>query len=185
MSDQSHITLRKLEPDDLPLLYEWENDAAAWLDGDTHNPLSKADLRDYIMRTTGDIYKDGQLRLMICLSDENESNEAEQGREEPVKTTAPQPVGCIDLYNVDIRNRKAAVAIYLSPVWRKRRLGTRALLQLKTYVANILCFRFLYALVKTDNIPSLKLFQSVGFHTVACLPKWVNEGDIFVLQSPL
>ena len=185
MSDQSHITLRKLEPDDLPLLYEWENDAAAWLDGDTHNPLSKADLRDYIMRTTGDIYKDGQLRLMICLSDENESNEAEQGREEPIKTAAPQTVGCIDLYNVDIRNRKAAVAIYLSPVWRKRRLGTRALLQLKTYVANILCFRFLYALVKTDNISSLKLFQSVGFHTVACLPNWVNEGDIFVLQSPL
>ena len=59
------IKLRKIEPSDLPFLYQWENDAASWADGANHNPLSQQDLRDYIASTTGDIYRDGQLRLII------------------------------------------------------------------------------------------------------------------------
>ena len=54
------ITLRKLEPSDLPFLYQWENDADAWADGANHNPLSQHDLREYIAASTGDIYRDGQ-----------------------------------------------------------------------------------------------------------------------------
>ena len=167
MIDGSSIVLRKLEPDDLPLLYQWENDADAWLDGDTHNPLSEADLRDYILRTTGDIYQDGQLRLMICLPAQSE------------------PVGCVDLYDVDIRNRKAAVAIYVAPEVRGQGVAQAALRKLKMYVTNILCFRLLYALVREDNKVSVKLFQSVGFQNVASLPNWVNEGNICVLQTIL
>ena len=168
MSDATHIILRKLEPDDLSALYAWENDADAWLDGDTHNPVSKADLREYILRTTGDVYQDGQLRLIICHAD-----------------ALQQPVGCVDLYNVDIRNRKAAVAIYIAPEYRRKGIALHALKQLKSYVVSILHFRFLYAFVRDANYPSLNLFQNVGFQNVACLPNWVLEGDIFVLQTAL
>ena len=59
------IRLRKIEPTDLPYLYRWENDASVWADGANHNPLSQQDLRAYIASTTGDIYRDGQLRLII------------------------------------------------------------------------------------------------------------------------
>ena len=59
------VKLRKLEPSDLPFLYQWENDASAWPDSSIHNPLSRQDLRDYIASTTGDIYADRQLRLII------------------------------------------------------------------------------------------------------------------------
>jgi len=167
MTESLHITLRKLEPEDLPQLYLWENDSEAWCDGDTHNPLSEADLREYILRTTGDIYQDGQLRMMIQLPDQTE------------------PVGCVDMYDVDIRNRKAAVAIYIARAYRNQGVAREALLKLKSYVANILCFRLLYALVREGNKASVNLFQSVGFQNVACLPNWVNEGNIFVLQTIL
>lgn len=167
MTDSSSIRLRKLEPDDLPLLYLWENDAEAWLDSDTHNPLSHEDLRDYILRTTGDIFKDGQLRLMICTAGQDE------------------PIGCVDLYDVDIRNRKAAVAIYVASDFRRRGHARQALIQLKSYVTNILCFRLLYALVRESNKISIDLFQSAGFQNVACLPGWLNEGNICVLQTAL
>ena len=40
------LRLRKIEPTDLPYLYQWENDARMWADSDTHNPLSQADLRE-------------------------------------------------------------------------------------------------------------------------------------------
>ena len=59
------LRLRKIEPSDLPFLYQWENDATMWADSDTHNPLSRHDLHQYIENTTGDIYRDGQLRLII------------------------------------------------------------------------------------------------------------------------
>lgn len=166
MAASLSISLRKLEPDDLPLLYEWENDADAWLDGNTHNPLSKEDLRDYIMRTTGDIFQDGQLRLIIC----------------PAKG---EPVGCVDLYDVDVRNRKAGVAIYIAPKHRGRGFAQETLRQLKLYVTNILCFRLLYAMVRENNHASDGLFQSAGFQHVATLPDWVIEGNILVLQTLL
>ena len=83
------INLRKIEPKDLPFLYQWENDASAWVDGSNHTPLSQQDLRTYIESTTGDIYRDGQLRLII------EENGA--------------TLGCIDLFDFDPRNRKAEI----------------------------------------------------------------------------
>lgn len=161
------VTLRKIEPDDLPQLYQWENDQDAWLDGDVHNPLSEADLRDYILQTTGDIFRDGQLRLMILIDSQTE------------------PVGCVDLYDVDIRNRKAAVAIYLSKQFRGRGLALEALRKLNRYVSKVLCFRMLYALVREENLASLALFRAACYVQVATLPKWVNEGNICVLQSVL
>jgi len=163
----SSVVLRKLEPDDLPLLYRWENDTDSWLDGDTHNPLSHEDLREYILRTTGDIYQDGQLRLMICPSHDGE------------------PVGCVDLYDVDIRNRKAAVAIYVAPEFRRQGMAQQALGELRKYATNILCFRMLYALVREENQASFSLFQTMTFQHVSTLPKWTNEGNILVLQTIL
>ena len=91
------IKLRKIEPSDLPFLYQWENYAAVWADGANHNPLSQQDLRDYIASTTGDIYKDGQLRLII-----------EDG----------STIGCIDLFDFDPRNRRAALGMYIAPEYR-------------------------------------------------------------------
>ena len=60
-----NIKLRKLEPSDVVFLYQWENDASVWADGSNHNPLSQADLRDYIASTTGDIYKDGLRQRVV------------------------------------------------------------------------------------------------------------------------
>ena len=174
MATHPDILLRKLEPDDLPLLYQWENDADAWLEGNTHNPLSHEDLRDYIMRTTGDIFRDGQLRLMICPPMETDGGEQ-----------TPEAMGCVDLYDVDIRNRKAAVAIYIAPKHRGHGVAREALRQLKVYVIDILCFRLLYALVREGNQKSVELFEAAGFKHVATLPNWMNEGNIFVLQTSL
>ena len=84
------IKLRKIEPSDLPFLYQWENDASSWADGANHNPLSQQDLRDYLASTTGDIYKDGQLRLII-----------EDGA----------TLGCVDLFDFDPRNHRAALGM--------------------------------------------------------------------------
>lgn len=151
------VTLRKIEPTDLPFLYQWENDATAWVDGATHNPLSQKDLREFIATSTGDIYRDGQLRL-IALSD-------------------GQTVGCVDLIDFDPRNRKAEVGIYVSPNHRRQGTGYQILRLIADYAHHELNMRLLYATVRRSNEAAAQLFIKAGYHEAGILPKWTLEDD--------
>lgn len=156
------VHLRKMEPSDVAFLYQWENDASAWADSDNHNPLSMQDLRDYVASTTGDIYKDGQLRLII----ENEA----------------VTIGCVDLFEADFRNRKAAIGIYIAHKWRGMHLGEQAIEQLMHYAFDYLHLRMLYAVVLSGNKVCNRIFQNLGFTPSATLHKWTLEGDAVVWQ---
>ena len=161
------IKLRKLEPSDLPFLYLWENDASAWADGDNHNPLSQQDLRDYIESTTGDIYKDGQLRLII--------------EQSPITNDqSPITIGCIDLFDLDPRNRKAALGMYIAPEHRGKGVGRQALEQLETYAFGHLNLRLLYAVIATNNAPCSALYRSAGYQPSSPLPAWTLESDAVI-----
>ena len=161
------IKLRKLEPSDLPFLYQWENDASAWADGDNHNPLSQQDLRDYIEATTGDIYKDGQLRLII--------------EQSPITNDqSPITIGCIDLFDFDPRNRKAALGMYIAPEHRGKGVGRQVLEQLETYAFGHLNLRLLYAVIATNNAPCTALYRSAGYQPSSPLPAWTLESDAVI-----
>jgi len=159
------IKLRKIEPSDVVFLYQWENDASVWADGSNHNPLSQADLRDYIASTTGDIYKDGQLRLII---------------EAPSPVTgnpSPLTLGCIDLFDFDPRNRRAALGMYIAPEYRGKGVGKAALEALEAYAFTHLNLRVLYAVIATNNIPCSSLYQSAGYTPSTPLTAWTLESD--------
>lgn len=161
------IKLRKLEPSDIPFLYLWENDASAWADGDNHNPLSQQDLRGYIESTTGDIYKDGQLRLII--------------EQSPITNDqSPITIGCIDLFDLDPRNRKAALGMYIAPEHRGKGVGRQALEQLETYAFGHLNLRLLYAVIATNNAPCSALYRSAGYQPSSPLPAWTLESDAVI-----
>ncbi len=156
----ANIKLRKLEPSDLPYLYRWENDASAWADGSNHNPLSQQDLRDYIESTTGDIYKDGQLRLII------ESDGV--------------TCGCIDLFDLDIRNRRAALGMYIAPEFREQGIGKAALEQMEHYAFDFLQLRVLYAVIATANTACSALYRNAGYAPSSLLPAWTLESDAVI-----
>lgn len=152
------IKLRKIEPADLPFLYRWENDATAWADGANHNPLSQQDLRDYINSTTGDIYRDSQLRLII----EDES-----------KAT----LGCIDLFDFDPRNGRAAIGMYIAPEARGQGVGMQAVQQLEAYAFGFLHLRVLYAIIATSNTACSELYRHAGYEPSSPLKGWTLESD--------
>lgn len=159
------IKLRKLEPADLPFLYQWENDASSWADGNNHNPLSQQDLRDYIASTTGDIYRDGQLRLII--------------EEIPTNLT----LGCIDLFDFDPRNRKAAIGMYIAPEFRGKGVGKAAVQELEKYAFGYLNLRLLYAVIATDNVACSALYKSAGYQSSSPLKGWTLESDAVIWQK--
>ena len=59
------VRLRAMEPEDLDLLYRIENDQELWCLGSTNVPYSRYTLHDYVANSTGDIYSDKQVRLII------------------------------------------------------------------------------------------------------------------------
>ena len=159
------IKLRKIEPSDLPFLYQWENDATMWADSDTHNPLSRHDLHQYIENTTGDIYRDGQLRLII---------------EESQLST--KVVGCIDLFDFDARNRKAAIGMYIAPEARGKGVGKQAVQQLLDYAFDFLHLRMVYAIISVHNIACSHIYEQMGFTPSSPLANWTLEGDAILWQ---
>lgn len=163
-----HIRLRKLEPTDLPYLYIIENDELAWQYSDTNNPLSYKDLSDYISSSTGDIYKDGQLRLII------ESADADR-----------HIMGCIDLYEFDIRNLRAGIGIYIIDQYRNSGIGSEALSMLESYAAEFLHMRLLYAIVASSNLPSCALFLKNRFTKSATIRKWFCSSDAVIFSKAL
>ena len=160
------VKLRKIEPSDLPFLYQWENDAAVWADGANHNPLSQQDLRDYIASTTGDIYKDGQLRLII--------------EDHSTLNTQPSTIGCIDLFDFDPRNRRAALGMYIAPEYRGKGVGREALKQLESYAFDFLHLRCLYAVIATNNKACSALYEHAGYKPSSVLPAWTLESDAVI-----
>ena len=151
------MTIRALEIADLPWLYRWENDASAWADSDTHNPLSQRLLREYIESSTGDLYKDGQLRLII----EHEGVTA----------------GCVDLFDFDPRSRKAAMGLYISPEMRGKGLATRAVEWLISYAREFLHLHQLYAIIRCSNETCCRIYRELNFSEDAVLREWVILPD--------
>ena len=157
------LCLRKIEPSDLPFLYQWENDATMWSDSDTHNPLSRHELRQYIESSMGDIYRDGQLRLVI--DDEGVT------------------LGCIDLFDFDARNRKAAIGMYIAPNMRGKGFGKKSVELLLDYVFNFLKLRMVYAIIGVKNYSCSRIYESLGFVPSSILKAWTLEDDAILWQK--
>ncbi|MCQ2324503.1 MAG: GNAT family N-acetyltransferase [Paludibacteraceae bacterium] len=157
------IKLRKIEPTDIPYLYQWENDATSWASSGVHNPLSQKDLRDYVDASTGDVFRDGQLRLVI----------EENG----------QSLGCIDLFDLDPVNRRAAIGIYVSPMSRGRGVGEQAVRLLEELAFEHLNLRLLYCVIATNNEPSLQIFRSLKYDFSSVLKGWTLQSDAVICQK--
>lgn len=155
------LQLRALEPEDLEVLYKWENDTDVWKFGSAISPYSKFVLRQYIVDAQTDIFQSKQLRFMITLHEGD--------------TT----VGTIDLYDFDVLNSRCGVGIYIDPGSRKNRFALQALNLLISYAFHFLKINQLYAVIPESNKASIKLFQSSGFTTSGILQKWVSYENEF------
>ena len=155
------IKLRALEPEDLDVLFRWENDTELWAYGTTLAPYSKFALREYISEARNDIFQSHQLRLMIVLKENNEA------------------IGTIDLYDFDPINLRAGVGILLDSGHRGKGFGSQVLKLIQDYAFIFLHLRQLYAYIPQSNTSSMKLFTNCGYTKSGCLEQWLKCGDRF------
>lgn len=151
--------LRALEPDDIDLLFTVENDLTLWKVGDSNVPYSREFLRNYILSTTGDIFSDKQLRLVVEYDN--------------------KPAGLIDLTSFSPLHRRAEVGIAILKEFRQRGIGMEAVSQLERYAAEFLHIHQLYAIIPEDNTPCLDLFEKCSFECKSTLKDWLIDGQTY------
>lgn len=139
------ISLRAVEPNDLELLYQWENNPSVWHLSNTTAPFSKHILKEYIENAKHDIYVTKQLRLII-------------------NTPKYGPIGCIDLFDFDPTNQRAGIGILIADEQhRGKGYASEALEILCNYCFSILHLHQLYCNINADNKASIHLFTKCGF----------------------
>jgi len=148
------IRFRALEPEDIDLLYEWENDAKIWEISNTYEPFSKFILAKYIRESNRDIYESKQMRMII-------------------ETLDKKAVGAIDLFDFDPYHFRAGVGILIHDE-KDRKLGyaSDALELLSIYASEYLRLHQLFASISEDNPASIHLFKSKGFELCGTKKDW-------------
>lgn len=167
------IRLRALEPEDLELLYNWENNLSYWVISNTVSPFSKYTLKRYVENSHKSIYETGQLRLMID------------------HITDKISIGTIDIFDFDPFHKRAGLGILIANEdYRRKGYATMALTCLVDYCFKTLQLHQLYCNILANNCESIDLFKKIGFVETGVKKEWINTSDgyldehIFQLINP-
>ena len=153
-----NIALRALEPSDLDLLYDWENDSSIWKVSQTITPFSRHVLSKYLDNANQDIFTAKQLRLMI--KKKNLS------------------IGTIELFDYDPVNSRAGVGIWIAEKSeREKGYAKEALKLIIEYSFKHLKLNQLYCNISSTNKISINLFSSLDFMLVGVKKKWNKTED--------
>lgn len=159
------IRLRALEPEDVALLYQWENDPDIWLISNTIAPYSKYMLSEYVNASIKDIYEAKQLRLMIVDQKNN------------------QTVGILDIFDFDPYHLRAGIGILIEKRYRRQGFAEETIMLAIQYLFNHLHLHQIFCNVMEHNTYSIALFHKSGFVKVGCKKDWIRttsgfEGEI-------
>jgi diamine N-acetyltransferase len=154
------IKLRALEPEDLELLYDWENNQSYWIISNTISPFSKFTLKRYLENSHKNVYETGQLRLMI----------------EHIKDKVT--IGTIDIFDFDPFHKRAGLGILIAnEAYRRKGYASMALTGLIGYCFNTLQLHQLYCNILANNCESMSLFKKLGFVQTGIKKEWVKTSD--------
>ncbi len=157
------IKLRAVEPEDLELLYMWENDNRYWIISNTVSPFSKYTLKRYIENSHKNVYETSQLRLMI----------------EHLKSG--KTIGAIDLFDFDPFHLRAGVGILIADESSRRKgYASMALTSLIEYCFTTLQLHQLYCNILSNNQESMELFRKHGFSEIGVKKEWIKTSEGFV-----
>ena len=153
------LKLRALEPSDLDIMYDTENDKSLWVYSSTSSPFSKHTLKKFIENSHLDIIDHKQVRLVI----HDDSNS----------------FGFIDLFDYDHISRRAGIGIVIFERFRSKGIGSLSLKLIEEYVLNHLPIHQLYANISSNNLKSISLFEKNGYCKVGLKKDWIFYNNKF------
>ena len=159
------INLRALEPEDLELLYEWENNTAYWVISNTISPFSKFMLKKFISDAHLTIFESGQIRLMVEL----------------VESRAT--IGTVDIFDFDSYHKRAGIGILIADEKQRRKgYALQTIQGVADYCFNTLLLHQLYCNILSNNSESMELFSKAGFVESGVMREWIRTSDGYLDQ---
>jgi diamine N-acetyltransferase len=160
--ENNTISLRAPEPEDLDLLYIWENEPSIWQVSGTLTPFSRFILKQYLEHAGKDIYEVKQLRLMIQLKNNH------------------RPVGAVDLFEFNPHHRRVGIGILIAePSDRRQGYAREALETMITYCFEVLNLHQVFCNISAENSASIKLFKEAGFKECGRKKDWLYNGSSY------
>jgi diamine N-acetyltransferase len=159
----NEIRLRAPEPEDLELLYKWENNQDYWIISNTTTPFSRYTLKRYIEDSHKSIYETGQVRLMIDVIKENVT------------------IGTVDIFDFDHFHMRAGVGILIArEEYRRKGYASMALRGLAEYCFNVLKLHQIWCNIIGNNSASLELFRRLGFIVSGTKKEWIKAEERYL-----
>ena len=159
--ENENLFLRALEPEDLDILYKWENNLELWKYGSTLTPYSKFALRDYLNDSLQGIIYTRQLRLMA------------------VEKESLAVIGTVDIFDYDPIHRRAGIGILVDMQFRGKGYGGEILNLSAGYAFDTLHLNQLYAYIPVSNTASFNLLSKCGYEQAGLLKSWIKTRDGF------
>ena len=160
--ENTTISLRAPELEDLDLLYIWENEPSIWQVSGSLIPFSRYILKQYLEHAGKDIYEVKQLRLMIQLKSNH------------------RPVGAVDLFDFDPYHHRSGIGILIAePSDRRKGYARETLETVIAYCFDVLHLHQVYCNIATGNSASIKLFKEVGFVESGRKKDWLFDGSSY------
>ncbi len=157
--ETENVKLRAVEPQDVDLLYKWENNTEIWRISNTLVPFSKFLLKKYIENSYLDIYQVKQLRLII-----------------DYKRDTLKSVGTIELFDFDAFHQRAGIGILIAEnEFRRKHIASEALTILVNYCFEILQLHQIFCNISATNEASLNLFKNQGFEIIGVKKDWLKS----------
>jgi|WetSurMetagenome_2_1015567.scaffolds.fasta_scaffold207503_2 diamine N-acetyltransferase len=167
--NNEHLCLRAVEPEDLDLMYQMENDPETWDISNFTVPYSRYLLKEYIKASQFDIFMDKQLRLVIMVKD------------------GYKAIGTVDLSDYAPLYKRAEIGIAIQKEYRKRGYASEAVQLLENYAFKFLRLHQLYAYVGVNNQLCLNMFKTLEYERTGLLKEWMigTDGyeDVVILQK--
>jgi diamine N-acetyltransferase len=155
------VYLRPPEPEDVDVLYHWENNMKLWRYSDTTYPFSRFILKKYIENASTDIYEARQLRFIIAVIIDG------------------TPVGAIDLFDFDPYHQRAGVGVFIHESHQNNGYAKEALRLLVWYSQKVLNLHQIWCTIESENKKSRKLFHEAGFSEVGIRKEWLKRGSVW------
>ncbi|NCC98938.1 MAG: N-acetyltransferase [Bacteroidia bacterium] len=155
------LKLRALELEDIDMFSFWENDSVYWKQGNTIAPYSRYALKQYIIAAKSDIYETKELKLVI------------------VRICDNQPIGIVDLFDIDHYHSRLEFGILIYPKYQKNGYSIQTIEIVSKYVLDFLHIHQMYCRVSESNEASCLMLEESGFVRTCVLKDWLRTESGF------
>jgi len=147
------VGLRAIEPADIDVLFDLENDLDLWKYSNRSQPYSRDLLKRYIDNAHKDIFETRQIKFTIM-------------DQEAI------PIGFIDLFDYEPLHHRAGVGLVIRKEKQSKGYGAASLELISDYAKKYLQLHQLYANIASENKISIRLFEAQGYVFVGTKKDW-------------